>query len=154
MTNKAKSFVIISLVLVFTVGVLCGVFLDKNILEEKRHQKRRRERPEPFPSLETMAQELDLTADQQALIKEVFQANHERLKIMHNELRKRFSDLRRQLLDEIKIVLNPEQIEKFDAMIKAYHARREEERKQEKEKRSKEAPRQEPKNASVGGEKK
>jgi len=154
MTHKAKSFIIISLVLVFTVGVLCGVFLDKNILEEKRHQKRRRERPEPFPSLETMAMELDLTDNQQALIKEVFQANHERLKIMHNELHKRFSDLRKQLLDEIKNVLNPEQIDKFDTMIALYRARREERKKKEEEKREKEAPRQERKKAPVKGEEK
>lgn len=153
MTNKAKSFVIISLILVFTVGVLCGVFLDKNILEEKRRQKRRGERPEPFPSLETMALELDLTADQQARIEEVFQANHERLKIMHHELHKRFSDLRKQLLDEIKNVLNPEQIDKFDTMIALYRARREERRKKEEERREKEASRQERKKTPVEGEK-
>jgi len=154
MTDKTKSFVVISLIVVFAVGVFCGVFLDKSVLEQNRHRKARRKRPEPFPSLETMAQELDLTSDQQARIEEVFQANHERLKTMHHELRRRFSGLRTQLLDEIKGVLTPDQIEKFDAMIAVYHARNEERRKKEEERREKEAPRQGKQKPPVEGEKK
>jgi len=154
MTDKTKSFVVISLIVVFAVGVLCGVFLDKNVLEQKRHQRARRKRPEPFPTLETMARELDLKPDQQARIETVFQANHERLKTMHHELRRRFSDLRTQLLDEIKDVLTPDQIEKFDAMIAVYHARNEERRKKEEERKKKEAPRQEKQKPPVEGEKK
>lgn len=154
MTDKAKSIVVISMVLVFVVGVFCGVFLDKSILEPRRHQREREKRPAPFPTLETMAEELDLTSDQQARIEEVFQANHERLKVMHHELRKRFSDLRAQLLDEIKGVLTPDQIEKFDAMIAVYHARNEERRKKEEEKRKKEAPQQKRKDSPERGDKK
>lgn len=154
MTDKAKSIVVISMIAVFVVGVFCGVFLDKSILEPRRHQRARERRPEPFPTLETMAGELALTSDQQARIEEVFQANHERLKIMHHELRRRFSDLRTQLLDEIKSVLTPEQIGKFDAMIAVYHARNEERRKKEEERRKKEAPQQKSKDTPVRGDKK
>jgi len=133
MKNHNKFWIIFSLIIVFVIGVTSG-FIFENKFSHKSVEKRQIERrPVHFPTMKTMSEELSLTATQQKKIKEIFEKNDESLRILRNQIHKRLFSIRSQLIKEIKVVLNGEQIKKFDAMIEEYSSKkREEELKQRK----------------------
>jgi hypothetical protein len=126
MKNNYKLWIILSLIAVFIAGVICGVLIDKNMLDRRKHDSRRRSSTH-FPTLEIMAEELTLSAEQQAQIREIFQNNEERFKNLRKEMDKSLKDIRSQLLIDIKSVLSDEQKSKFDAMIEKYRSQRKKE---------------------------
>jgi hypothetical protein len=139
MKNNYKLWIILSLIVVFIAGVICGVLIDKNMLDKRKHDSRRRSSTR-FPTLEIMAEELALSADQQAQIREIFQNNEERFKNLRKDMDKGLKDIRLQLLTDIKSVLSDEQKAKFEAMIEKYKSQRKreyEERKRRQEKSEK-----------------
>lgn len=124
MKNPYKFWMIISLVTVFAAGTLCGILIENIILEKREHNRRERRDNVRFPTLETMALELELTSEQQEQIREIFRQNDERLRSLHKDIRVEFRKLRTQIMDEIRGVLNDTQKEKFQAMIDRYHSER------------------------------
>ncbi len=126
MKNNYKIWIILSLIVVFITGVLCGVLIDKNFLDKRRHDTHRRSTTR-FPTLEMMAEELSLSAEQQAQVREIFHNNEERFKGLRKDMDTRLREIRAQLLTEIKSVLSEEQKTKFDAMIERYRAQRKKE---------------------------
>jgi len=134
MSSSYKFWIIISFILVFTAGILGGVLLERNILDSD-NRRDRRDRVH-FPTMEEMAETLQLSEAQQEEIRNVFKQNEIRLKDMRREIHNRFSSLQSLLLEDIKQVLNEEQKKQFDAMIETYRRlRREEWERREKEKR-------------------
>jgi DNA anti-recombination protein RmuC len=145
MKNNYKLWIILSLIIVFVAGVVCGVLIDKNMLNKRKHDSRRRSSTR-FPTLEMMAEELALSAEQQKQIREIFHNNEERFKNLRKDMDTRLSEIRAQLLTEIKSVLTDEQKAKFEAMIEKYRSQRKKEseerkRRQEKSDRDKKAKR-------------
>jgi len=125
MKNHYKFWIILSFLLVFTAGVFSGILLDKYALnkDNKEFQDRsddRRRRPGPFPMVDDLSRFLNLSAEQKEKLQDIFDNNEERLKAMGKEYHERFSSLRTQFLDEIKSILNEDQIAKFDAMIEEH----------------------------------
>jgi len=136
MKNNYKLWIILSLIVVFIAGVICGVLIDKSMLNKRTRDSHRRSSTR-FPTLEIMAEELALTAEQQSQIREIFNNNEERFKGLRSDMDKRLSDIRNQLLADIKSVLTNEQKAKFEAMIEKYRSQRKreyEERKRRQEK--------------------
>lgn len=134
MSSSYKFWIVISFILVFTAGILGGVLLERNILDSD-NRRDRRDRVH-FPTMEEMAETLQLSESQQEEIRNVFKQNEIRLKDMRREIHNRFSSLQSLLLEDIKQVLNEEQKKQFDAMIETYRRlRREEWERREKEKR-------------------
>jgi Spy/CpxP family protein refolding chaperone len=136
MKNNYKLWIILSLIVVFIAGVISGILIDKNVLNERKHDTRRRSSTH-FPTLEIMAEELALSTEQQEQIKEIFQNNEERFKNLRSDTHRRLSDIRAQLLTDINSVLTNEQKTKFEAMIDKYRSQRKreyEERKRRQEK--------------------
>ncbi len=136
MKNNYKLWIILSLIVVFIAGVISGVLIDKNMLNKRTRDSHRRSSTR-FPTLEMMAEELALNTEQQAQIREIFHNNEERFKSLRNDRDKRLSDIRTQLLTDIKSVLTNEQKVKFEAMIEKYKSQRKreyEERKRRQEK--------------------
>ena len=125
MKNHYKFWIILSFVLVFTAGVFSGILVDKyalnkNIKEFQDRSDDHRRRPGPFPMVDELSQILDLSAEQKEKLQDIFDNNEERLKAMGKEYHERFSTLRNQFLDEIKSILDEDQIAKFDAMIEEH----------------------------------
>ena len=117
-----------SFLLVFTAGVFSGILLDKYALnkDNKEFQDRsddRRRRPGPLPMVDDLSRILDLSTEQKEKLQDIFDNNEERLKAMGKEYHERFSSLRTQFLDEIKSILDEDQIAKFDAMIEEHIAK-------------------------------
>jgi DNA anti-recombination protein RmuC len=136
MKNNYKLWIILSLIVVFIAGVISGILIDKNVLNERKHDTRRRSSTH-FPTLEIMAEELALSTEQQEQIKEIFQNNEERFKNLRSDTHRRLSDIRAQLLTDINSVLTNEQKTRFEAMIDKYRSQRKreyEERKRQQEK--------------------
>ena len=122
MKNKLKFWIALSLVLAFAAGVLGGIYGDKFLMQ--RRMASRVSRPGHFPSLENMAKDLGLSAEQQEQIKNIFQKNEERFKELNGDLRQKLQAIREQLRTEIDSVLTPEQKKKMEEMIERYQARR------------------------------
>jgi DNA anti-recombination protein RmuC len=123
MKNNYKFWIILSLIVVFIAGVICGVLIDKNILDKRKQNSRRRSSTH-FPTIEMMAEELALNAEQQAQIRDIFQNNEERFKNLRKDMDKSLKEIRSQLLTDIKSVLSDEQKAKFEAMIEKYRSQR------------------------------
>ena len=118
MKNKYKLWIIISLAAVFMIGVAAGIFGERYVIHKK---DARLERLKPhFPTLETMAKELQLNDTQKGQIGDIFKKNEERLKMLRGELHQRLSEVRCLLKGDIESLLTPEQKQRFEAMIDAY----------------------------------
>jgi hypothetical protein len=137
MKNNYKMWIILSLITVFIAGVLCGVLFKEHILERERRGSRGKRSSVHFPTLEIMAQELNLTSEQQNNIKEFFSSNEERFRALRNDVHKSLSSIRTQMIADIKSVLDEDQNSKFEAMIEKYKAQR----RREIEERKKQAER-------------
>lgn len=127
MKNHYKFWIVFSLVAVFAAGVIGGILFEKHFLDKKVDERIKRKSPARFPSLEMMAQELNLTAEQQEQIREIFKNNEERFKTLRAHIHERLLSIRSQLKDEIKNVLTDGQNLKFEAMIEKYISQRKEE---------------------------
>lgn len=118
MMKKYTLWIILSLVVVFALGIAAGVFGERYIAHK------RSDRPAPrqhAPSLDAFARELGLSADQQTRIREIFKKNEERMKLLWGEEHKRLDEVRAQLKADIDGVLTVEQKAKFEAMIKKHN---------------------------------
>lgn len=133
MKNNYKFWIIFSFILVFVIGVVGGIFLEKHLIQAKPKKIKRERRAVHFPTLEVMAKELALTSEQEEKIREIFKNNEGRLKNLKSSIHERLSNIRSQLKDEIKNVLNKEQKIQFEEMIERYI----QQRKKEVEKRKK-----------------
>ncbi len=127
MKNNYKFWIILSLVIVFLTGLMGGILIERHIIDKKPTKRTRRASPIRFPSLEMMAQELNLTSDQQEQIREIFKNNEGKIKKLRKDINQHFLSMRNQLRSEIIDVLSEEQKLKFEAMIKKYISQRKEE---------------------------
>ncbi len=124
MKNHYKLWIALSFLVVFLAGIVGGVVLEKNILTPKPERPDRSSRRSGlhFPTINEMAEALNLSVEQQEQVQAVFQQNEERIKSMRLEGSKLYRSLRTQFLAEIKNVLNENQAQQFDAMIEEFHA--------------------------------
>lgn len=113
MNGRLKFWIVVSLVGVFALGI-AGGYLGERYFRHVRFERSR------FPTLEGMSRELQLTADQQAKIREIFQRNEERLKGLRGLMHEKLEAMRGQLKTEIDAVLTPEQIKKMEAMVEKH----------------------------------
>jgi len=127
MKNNYKFWIVFSLIIVFAAGVIGGVLFEKHLTDKKVEKRVKKKNSVRFPSLEMMAQELNLTPEQQEQIREIFKNNEERFKNLRSHISERLSSIRSQLKSEIKNVLNEEQNLKFEAMIEKYISQRKKE---------------------------
>jgi hypothetical protein len=140
MKNGNKFLIVLSFIIVFAAGVIAGILLKNNFLDKKPRRSEERRSSVQFPTLDMMAEELGLSAEQQEQLKEIFKNNEERLKAYRSEIHDHYRALRAQLKQEMDSVFSAEQKDKFEAMIEKYLS----ERKKEAENR-KRRPNREPK---------
>ena len=147
MKNHYKFWIVLSFLVVFAAGLVSGVILEKNILNPKpdrRTRDARRGDRVHFPTVNELEEALGLSAEQQDRMQEVFQQGEERLKKVREDINNQFRSLQVQFLEEIKAVLDPEQVEQFEAILEEYRAQRhaEAERRQQRSPQAKEERRE------------
>lgn len=136
MNKNYKYWIIFSLIVVFFVGMIAGVFLDNNVLDKQQKARNKRNNTARFPTLCSMAEEISLSDAQQEQIQDIFRKNDEKLNILRGKIHKQFLSIRSGLIDEINKILDDVQKLKFEAMIERYLSQRKKEMK-EKSQRSK-----------------
>lgn len=124
MKNNYKFWIVFSLVIVFAAGVTGGILLDRHIISKKPKKLDRNRASVHFPTLNTMAQELNLTEKQKKQIREIFKQNEKKLRTLRGYIHEQYSSVRSQLKNEIKSILTEEQNKKFEAMIEKYISQR------------------------------
>lgn len=131
MKNHYKLWTILSLIIVFSAGLVSGVLLDRHIFDKKHKQRtertdHKRTSSTRYPMLDQWTQELGLTAEQKEKIQEIFKNFNleERFKTLRKDMNTSLRDIRVQLNNEIKSVLTEEQQAKYEAMINKYHSQR------------------------------
>jgi len=122
MKDKYRLWVALSMVVVFCLGVVVGVVGDRAYL--KKNRPKPGQRPEPFPTIEVMARELQLTPEQKERMKEVFRQSEARFEAFGKEIHSRLWELRNQLKTDIDSVLTPEQQKKMQEMMDRYMQQR------------------------------
>jgi hypothetical protein len=122
MNTKYKLWIILSLVAVFVIGLAAGFFGERYLVHRRPGQGGGPEgrRPPHFPTVESLAKDLDLTKDQQDRIREIFNGNEGRLKAFSDEFHKRLDGIRGQLKSEVDAVLTPDQIKRLGILIDEY----------------------------------
>ncbi len=125
MNNKYKLWVALSLIVVFALGVAVGVFGGKTFLDKQK--PRPRPKQEPFPTLEIISKELQLTPEQETQIREAFKRSEERFQAFGKEVHRRLRELQEQLKNEVDEVLTPEQEKKMGELMEKYMRKRREE---------------------------
>jgi hypothetical protein len=130
--NRMRIWFATFVLVVFCIGLGAGVMIGTQI---RPGPPFRREGPFPGPGgrgpggpppevlLERLDSELQLTPDQHGRVKTVLDARRERLDRLQREIRGRFENEQRELRDEIRAVLTPEQQPKFDRWIEQEEAR-------------------------------
>jgi hypothetical protein len=124
MKNGNKFWIIISFIIVFAAGVAAGILFENIFLDKKSRRDAERRSNLRFPTLDMMAEELGLTPEQQAQLKEIFKNNEERLKAYRSDIHDHYKALRGQLKQEMDSVFTEEQKAKLEAMIEKYRSER------------------------------
>ncbi|MFQ6083646.1 MAG: hypothetical protein ACE5WD_09825 [Candidatus Aminicenantia bacterium] len=127
MKNKNKLWVILSLIIVFSAGLIGGIFIERWYLLNKSFSpssSAARKMGRHFPSLEFMAKELKLTSEQEIKIREIFKNNEEKLRELKHHMYGSLFEIRSKLQGEIGKILTLEQKKKFENMIYKYRHKR------------------------------
>ena len=124
MKNGNKIWIILSFIIVFAAGIAAGILFENNFMDKKPPKDRDRRSSVRFPTLDMMAEELGLSPEQQAQLKEIFKNNEERLKAYRSEIHDHYKALRGQLKQEMDSVFTEEQKAKLEAMIEKYRSER------------------------------
>jgi len=139
MKNGNKFWIVLSFIIVFVAGIATGILVENNFLDKKPRNSTERRSSIRFPTLDMMAEELGLTAEQQEQLREIFNNNEERLKTYRSQIHDHYRTLRAQLKQEMDNVFTEEQKAKFEAMIEKYLSERKKET-EDRKRRSKREP--------------
>ena len=118
MLKRYKLWIILSLAVVFGLGIAAGVFGERYLVH--RSPRREAQQRTPFPLLEPVAKALQLTAVQQDKIRDIFKMNDDRMKVFQSEVHARLNEVRALLKGQVDGVLSPEQRQKLEAMIQKH----------------------------------
>lgn len=98
--------------LVLAVGVSAGGSVFASSHKDKDYEHRKFANPEM--KVERMAEKLSLTEEQQAEVLRIMETQHEQRKQMREAMR----ESRKKTHDDIKQLLNDEQLKKYQKMLK------------------------------------
>jgi hypothetical protein len=127
MKNGNKFWIVFSFIIVFAAGIAAGILFENNFLDKKPRRDAERRSSVRFPTLDMMAEELGLTAEQQEQLREIFKNNEERLKTYRSQIHDDYTAMRAQLKQEMDNVFSAEQKAKFESMIEKYLSERKKE---------------------------
>jgi len=103
------------------------------------------QKQEPFPTLEVISRELQLTPEQEEKIREAFKRSEERFQAFRKEVHSRLTELREQLKLEMDEVFTPEQEKKMQELMDRYMRQRRREAPERRNDKSQTSPEQEKK---------
>lgn len=116
--NKTKLKVIAGILLVFLLGVLCGV-LGTGIVIKHGIQRFANRTPREHKNffVERLSKKLELTDTQKQEVEQIFSSTEDDIQKLLETSRGQFSVLMDQRRTQLQKILNPEQQEKLDAFF-------------------------------------
>jgi cell division protein ZapA (FtsZ GTPase activity inhibitor) len=121
MIKKYKLWVVLTLVAVFGLGAAAGIFSERYLMH--RRDRRPSQPRTPFVLLEPVVKALNLTADQQDKLRDIFKRSDERMKVLDGEIHGRLREIRTELKSEVDAILTPEQRARLEELIQKERAR-------------------------------
>jgi Spy/CpxP family protein refolding chaperone len=126
-TGRTRLKIWLVLIVVFVLGSVTGAALTG--LYRSRASGGERSEARMHERFEKMRRELSLTDQQTNSVRAILDETRNDYRTLRTELRPRFEEPRQKARVRIRALLNPEQQQKFDAMIAQQDARHEEENK-------------------------
>lgn len=113
-----KSRAILGVVLVFVLGIVCGI-LATHLMYNYRIDSilSGREQTKEEVIVNRLDRKLDLDDRQEEQIRTIIHETHEQIKTLRNQLRPRTEALIEKAQAKISIILTPEQRKKYEQMI-------------------------------------
>lgn len=104
------------------IGLLAGTFLGSWVW--KHHFREHRWGDNRFSRiLERFNSKLDLTPDQRSKVAAILDEKRKKIKAMRSDMKPRWEKLRNSTKDEIRNLLNPKQMEKFEILQEKMESR-------------------------------
>ena len=100
-----------SVIIAFLLGTAVGTSAARNHMRQRWNPEKRHEQ-----MVKLFSDRLSLTAEQASEVEKILQNGHLRMRSLHEQVRPQFEALRTETSQQIRALLEPEQIEKFDAM--------------------------------------
>jgi uncharacterized membrane-anchored protein YhcB (DUF1043 family) len=114
-----------TLLLTLILGMSLGIVLDRSLTGQRQQGDRRTSFKDMLES------ELELSSEQKEELEKVLTANRARADDFWKQTRSSYGELRQEFRRLIRALLNPEQQQRFDAMMAEIDARRAARRKSE-----------------------
>lgn len=127
-TGRTRLKIWLVLIVVFVLGSVTGAALT-GLYRSRASGDRDRSEARMHERFEKMRSELSLTDQQTAAVRAILDETRNDYRTLRTELRPRFEEPRQKARVRIRALLNPEQQQKFDAMVAQQDARHEEENK-------------------------
>lgn len=130
---KSKSTGIILAVVIFIVGLVCGMLADrvmvfhKMLLFPAKMSQRQGKNLEKH-MMDRLSKRLALTQEQKDKLSPIFKKHKEEMDAMAKTVRMKFQELKTKMNQEITAVLNDSQKTKFEEMRKRHESREAKER--------------------------
>jgi len=116
MSSKTKAIIlVISCVL---IGFILGVALDRAVFLKLYHPSREKNYKKE------LVKRLNLNKEQQTRLDSILSWSQREFKNLSGEFRPRFDSLKSAFYDSVRSILTPEQLSKFEKMIKEKNGRR------------------------------
>ena len=119
---SSKKIAILSLITVFIIGLAAGVALDRLVFDKKRHDHRKRDPNEYF--FEKFTRELSLTKAQQDTLQILLDDIKEKHNALSKKRRKEYEKIRQEFETDFRKILTPEQVSRYNEMIREFEERR------------------------------
>ncbi len=126
MNGKPKTWALALLVGALLVGGLAGAAVDRLLIGEPAAAEQARrggDRDRRRGELDWLFSELDLTAEQREQVGAIVEGHRAQMSALWRETRPRFEQLRSQLRDDIRAVLNAEQRAVYETLLKKHDER-------------------------------
>ncbi len=95
----------------FLLGIAVGTSSARNHMRQRWNPEKRQEQ-----MVKVFSDRLSLTPEQASEVGKILENSHLRMRSLHEQVRPQFEALRAETSQQIRVLLKPEQTEKFDAM--------------------------------------
>ena len=120
MIKNGKWTRILFLIIILLIGSAAGILIDRNFIPCREIKKEIRQKPPRFPTLEAIAEQLQLSDEQKTQIREIFETSEERMRLLHSQIHERVDSMRKQLINEITSVPNEQQTVLFEEIVRKH----------------------------------
>jgi hypothetical protein len=125
--KKTKSGAFVIILITFLLGMIAG-YAFASILSDAEAKK---ERPSPYGNVsEYIKDRLNLSAEQASLYDELVKDRREKMSVYHKQYRASFREQADSLRNEIRTILDADQLQKYEEFLEEFDRYRKEQRKE------------------------